>query len=70
MNRQITSRIAIYNFAPTQHSKQNLLLVNISERNIYVTGNTLIDALNWVLDKLANDKNLNESNTKLLIDYG
>lgn len=70
MNRQITSRIATYNFAPTQLSKQNLLLENIPEESIHVTGNTVIDALYWVLDKLANDTNLNETITKQLIDFG
>lgn len=70
MNRQLTGRIAHQNFTPTQLSKQNLLLENISEENIFVTGNTLIDALYWVLDKLANDTNLNETIMKQLVDYG
>lgn len=70
MNRQITSRIATYNFAPTQHSKQNLLLENIPEESIHVTGNTVIDALYWVLDKLSNDKNLNETATNQLVEFG
>lgn len=70
MNRQITSRIATYHFAPTQLSKQNLLAEGIKEESIFVTGNTVIDALYWVLDKLANDKNLNELITKQLIEYG
>ena len=52
MNRQITSRIATYNFAPTQLSKQNLLLENIPEESIHVTGNTVIDALYWVINKI------------------
>jgi UDP-N-acetylglucosamine 2-epimerase (non-hydrolysing) len=69
MNRQITSRIATYNFAPTQLSKQNLLAEGIKEESIHVTGNTVIDALYWVLDKLANDTNLNESITKQLVDF-
>lgn len=70
MNRQITSRIATYNFAPTQLSKKNLLLENIPEDSIYVTGNTVIDALYWVVDKLANDTNLNELTTNQLIKAG
>lgn len=70
MNRQITSRIATYNFAPTPLSKKNLLLENIPEESIHVTGNTVIDALYWVLDKLANDMNLNETITKQLILFG
>ena len=52
MNRQITSRIADYNFAPTQRSKQNLLNENIPEKSITITGNTVIDALLWAQEKL------------------
>ena len=70
MNRQITSRIATYNFAPTLLSKQNLLLENIPEESIHVTGNTVIDALYWVINKMKNDKSLDESITKQLIDFG
>ena len=44
MNRQITGRIATFHFAPTELSKQNLLKENIKEENIFVTGNTVIDA--------------------------
>ena len=70
MNRQITSRIATYNFAPTEQSKQNLIAEGIKEESIFVTGNTVIDALHWVLNKLDNDKNLNELITNQLIDFG
>ena len=70
MNRQITSRIATYNFAPTQLSKQNLLLENIPEESIHVTGNTVIDALYWVIAKMNNDKTLDETITKQLIHFG
>ena len=52
MNRQITGRIAAYNFAPTPLSRKNLLLENVSEESIFVTGNTVIDALHWVTKKL------------------
>ena len=45
INRQLTSRIADYHFAPTEKSKQNLLMENIPESKIFVTGNTVIDAL-------------------------
>lgn len=45
MNRQLTGRLADYHFAPTEKSKQNLLLENIPEDRIVVTGNTVIDAL-------------------------
>ena len=59
MNRQITGRIATYNFAPTPLSKQNLLREAVSEESITVTGNTVIDALYWVVDKIKNDSGLN-----------
>ena len=70
MNRQITSRIATYNFAPTQLSKQNLLLENISEESIQITGNTVIDALYWVIDKFSNDNTLNKTIRNQLINFG
>lgn len=54
VNRQITSRISTYNFAPTALSKENLLKENISSGKIFVTGNTVIDALHFVVNK-AND---------------
>ena len=59
MNRQITGRIATYNFAPTPLSKQNLLCEAVAEESITVTGNTVIDALYWVVDKIKNDASLN-----------
>lgn len=70
MNRQITTRIATYHFAPTSLSKQNLLLENVKKENIHVTGNTVIDALYWVINKLTNDTNLDETITKQLIEFG
>jgi len=57
-NRQITSRITKYHFAPTELSKRNLLKENIDEENITVTGNTVIDALHWVINKSSKDKNI------------
>ena len=45
INRQVTGRICDYHFAPTETSKNNLLLENISDDSILVTGNTVIDAL-------------------------
>jgi len=60
MNRQLTGRITTYHFAPTQLSKQNLLLENIPEENIHVTGNTVIDALYWVIDKMKNTPDLEQ----------
>lgn len=53
LNRQITGRIAQYNFAPTQLSKSNLLKEGVGEDKILVTGNTVIDALYWVVEKIA-----------------
>jgi UDP-N-acetylglucosamine 2-epimerase (non-hydrolysing) len=58
MNRQITSRIATYHFAPTQLNKENLLKEGVKETNITVTGNTVIDALKMVVDKIKSDDNL------------
>ena len=58
MNRQITGRIATYNFAPTPLSRQNLLEEKVSEPSITVTGNTVIDALYWVVDKIKRDEAL------------
>jgi len=52
INRQLTARLATYHFAPTMFSKNNLLAENIREDRIIVTGNTVIDALYWVLTKL------------------
>lgn len=52
MNRLITSRISVYNFAPTSLSKQNLINEGVTEGTVFVTGNTVIDALYAVLDKM------------------
>ena len=59
MNRQLTGRLATYHFAPTPLSRENLLREGISDDKIVVTGNTVIDALFWVVEKIKNDKNLN-----------
>lgn len=59
MNRQITGRIATYNFAPTALSRRNLLAEGIADESITVTGNTVIDALHWVVDKIRKDSSLN-----------
>ena len=50
LNRQVTSKMAQLHFAPTAESKQNLLKEGFSENNISITGNTVIDALLWVLE--------------------
>lgn len=70
MNRQITGRIATYNFAPTPLSKANLLREAVAEESISVTGNTVIDALYWVVNKIKEDKVLNDELKTLLAKAG
>ncbi|MCM1296098.1 MAG: UDP-N-acetylglucosamine 2-epimerase (non-hydrolyzing) [Muribaculaceae bacterium] len=70
MNRQITGRIATYDFAPTPLSRQNLLQENVSEDKIIVTGNTVIDALYWVVDKIKNNLELDDDLKQILKDAG
>ena len=69
MNRQITGRIATYNFSPTPLSEKNLQAEK-AHGNIYVTGNTVIDALHMVVDKLKNDTALAEEQNKVLLEAG
>lgn len=61
MNRRMTSKLATYHLAPTELSRQNLIKENIDERNIIITGNTVIDALLWVIKKIKNDNLLAET---------
>lgn len=70
MNRQLTGRIATYNFAPTLLSKENLLKESMAEEKITVTGNTVIDALYWVVDKIKNDQALNKELKQILVKSG
>ena len=70
MNRQITGRIANYNFAPTPLSRQNLLEEKVNEQSIIVTGNTVIDALYWVVDKIKCDENLSAELKNVLATAG
>ena len=70
MNRLITGRIATYHFAPTQLSRQNLLDERVSESSITVTGNTVIDALYWVVDKIKKDEVLNAELQSVLATAG
>ena len=70
MNRQITGRIATYNFSPTPLSKANLLREAVTEDSITVTGNTVIDALYWVVNKIKEDKTLNSELQTLLAQAG
>lgn len=69
MNRQITGRIATYNFSPTPLSEKNLQEEK-AHGQIYVTGNTVIDALHMVVDKLKNDQTLAAEQDKVLLDAG
>lgn len=70
MNRLLTGRIATYHFSPTPLSKQNLLRENVNENQILVTGNTVIDALHMVVDRLLNDEDLRAKQDRVLADAG
>ena len=70
MNRQLTGRLATYHFAPTPLSRQNLLSEGVQESHITVTGNTVIDALYMVVDKIKRDKVLDAELEKLLKQSG
>ena len=69
MNRQITGRIATYNFSPTPLSKENLVRESAMGQ-IYVTGNTVIDALHMVVGRLKEDESLRTQQEKVLYDAG
>ena len=69
MNRQITSRIATYNLAPTPLSEKNLKAEN-AQGKIYVTGNTVIDALHMVVDKLKRNPSLAAEQEEVLRQAG
>ncbi len=69
MNRQITGRIATYNFSPTPLSQKNLQEEN-AHGKIFVTGNTVIDALHMVVDKLKSDKALADEQINVLKNAG
>ena len=69
MNRQVTGRIAEYNFAPTPLSEQNLINEKAAGK-IHVTGNTVIDALYMVVDKMKTDATLGEEQKQILMNAG
>ena len=69
MNRQITGRIATYNFSPTPLSESNLKEEK-AQGQIFVTGNTVIDALHMVVDKLKNDPKLAAEQENVLREAG
>lgn len=70
MNRQITGRIATFDFAPTPLSKSNLLAEGVAEDKITVTGNTVIDALYMVVDKIKNNAELDKELEDILKNAG
>lgn len=70
MNRQITGRIATFDFAPTPLSRENLLKENVPDSQITVTGNTVIDALYWVVDRIKTDKSLDRELEGILASAG
>ena len=70
MNRLLTGRLATYHFSPTPLSRNNLIKESIDDRNIIVTGNTVIDALYWVVDKIKNNKELNNELENVLSKAG
>ncbi|XWR70980.1 UDP-N-acetylglucosamine 2-epimerase [Providencia manganoxydans] len=65
-NRKIAGHLAMYHFAPTENSRQNLLKESLPDNHIFVTGNTVIDALLWVRDKVMSDQYMVE---KLAANY-
>ena len=65
-NRKIAGHLAMYHFAPTENSRQNLLKESIPDSHIFVTGNSVIDALLWVRDKVMSDQYMME---KLAANY-
>ena len=70
MNRQLTGRIATYHFAPTPLSKQNLVAENVKPEQIAVTGNTVIDALYMVVDKIKSNTELDKELEEVLLRSG
>ena len=70
MNRQITGRIATFNFAPTPLSRQNLLSEGVPENHVVVTGNTVIDALHWVVSRMKSNETLRSSLASKLSKMG
>ena len=70
INRQITSRIATYNFAPTPLSRENLIKEGVSPESITVTGNTVIDSLHLVMEKIKSERSLQSEIKKNLLESG
>lgn len=70
MNRQITGRIATFHFAPTPLSRENLLKENVENHKIVITGNTVIDALYWVINKIKSNNELSRNLDSILLKAG
>lgn len=70
MNRRLTSQLATFHFAPTPTARQNLLLENVSDASIYVTGNTVIDALRLTVDKIGNCPSLQQDLSEQIAQTG
>ena len=70
MNRLLTGRLATYHFSPTPLSRNNLIKESVDDRNIIITGNTVIDALYWVVDKIKNNKELDNELEEILSKAG
>lgn len=70
MNRQLTGRLATLHFAPTVLSRENLLSENVPEEQIMVTGNTVIDALYWVLSKIESTADIEQNVLSTLDEFG
>ena len=70
INRQLTGRLAQFHFAPTELSRTNLLNEGICKENIYITGNSVIDALHWVIQKINNQPELKEKLNASLLKQG
>ena len=70
MYRLLTGRLATYHFSPTPLSRNNLIKESVDDRNIIITGNTVIDALYWVVDKIKNNKELDNELEDILSKAG
>jgi UDP-N-acetylglucosamine 2-epimerase (non-hydrolysing) len=70
MNRQLTGRLASIHFAPTELSRNNLLSEGIPSSSVFVTGNTVIDALHWVISKLKQNNDLQNTILETLVAFG
>lgn len=66
-NRQVATKVTTWHFAPTELSRANLIAERVNSSKIYVTGNTVIDALHWVLGRIDTDRERSE-NLKVFLD--